>query len=64
LGDERNGMWAINSASASAQVGSPHYADQFDMWRRGEYRYLSLNADEAAKAAVGSLDLTPTVEGS
>lgn len=59
LGDPNAGLWMIDSAGASAQPGSLHYHDQLPPWSRGEYRYLPLDADRAAAAAVSTLQLIP-----
>jgi acyl-homoserine lactone acylase PvdQ len=49
FGDSKLGMWVIDAASASALPGSPHYADQLEPWNRGEYRFLSLDADSSLR---------------
>jgi penicillin amidase len=38
-----NGLWAIDAQSESGLPGTPHYADQLDLWRSGKYHYLSLD---------------------
>lgn len=45
LSDPNAGLWMIEVAGASGQLGSPHYADQIDSWATGELHYLALRGD-------------------
>src|SRR5262249_27093831 len=54
------GLWAVDAQSQSGHPGSPHYADQFPGWLRGEYHYLPLGGGEASRPATSSLTLEPS----
>lgn len=54
-----NRLLAVEGQSQSGDPSSPHYLDQFDDWRRGEYHVLPLDRAEAEKMAVRSLRITP-----
>jgi penicillin G amidase len=59
LGESPAGLWAVDAQSQSGHCGSPHYGDQFETWRAGEYHFLPLDRDEAAKSFAAQLRLTP-----
>jgi len=52
-------LLAVDAQSQSGASGSPHYSDQFDAWKSGEYHVLPLHADEVAKIATSTLTLQP-----
>jgi penicillin amidase len=52
-------LWAVDGSSQSGHPGSPHYGDQFEGWRNGEYHELYLDKDRAAREAVTRLSLEP-----
>jgi penicillin G amidase len=54
-----NVLLAVDAQSQSGVPGSPHYSDQFDAWKNGEYHVLPLDADEVAKLAATTLRLRP-----
>jgi penicillin amidase len=64
FGDPVPELWAVDCSSQSGHPGSPHYADQFDGWARGEYHALPLDREAATKAAVSRLVLEPGEGGS
>jgi penicillin amidase len=53
------GLWAVDGQSQSGHPGSPHYRDQLHDWNEGRYHYLPLDPNEAARAAVATLELHP-----
>jgi penicillin amidase len=53
------GLWAVDCESASGHPGSPHYSDQLQDWIDGSYHWLPLDRDEASRAAVARMTLTP-----
>ena len=59
LGQAPAGLWAVDCQSQSGHPGSPHYRDQFQAWRIGEYHFLPLDRQEATRNAVESLTLEP-----
>lgn len=40
-----HGLWAVDGSSQSGDVGSPHYHDQFEAWKNGEYHFIPLDFD-------------------
>jgi acyl-homoserine lactone acylase PvdQ len=50
--------WVIPGGS-SGDPQSPHYADQVDLWRRGEYLPMRFLPLEAARRSGPSLRLVP-----
>jgi len=40
-----NGLWAIDGQSQSGNFGSPHYADQFEQWKAGQYHFIPLDPE-------------------
>ena len=62
IADFRGEPWhllAVDASSQSGHPGSPHYADQFEGWARGEYHALYLDRDMAAREAVTRRVLDP-----
>jgi penicillin amidase len=57
LGPGPVGLWTADGQSQSGHPGSPHYADQFDFWRSGQYHWIPL---ESLKDAQAQLKLEPT----
>lgn len=45
-------LHAIDAPSQSGVPGSPHYDDQYDDWKQGQYHAIPLSAEEAHQAAV------------
>jgi len=43
--DDPPGLWTVDGQGQSGQPGSPHYADQYDDWLNGDYRFLPLGSD-------------------
>ena len=56
LGDVDHGWW-ISSTGASGWPRSPHYADQYDLWLRGELIPMRFDWDEIRAKAVGTVTL-------
>ena len=52
-------LWAVDASSQSGHPGSPHYADQWEGWARGDYHALTLGREAAAKGVVTRLVLDP-----
>ena len=50
LADMDHGLWIIDTG-ASGWPGSPHYADQFELWRKGEYAPMLMDWDEIKRTA-------------
>ncbi len=50
---------AINSHGQSGQPGSPHFADQFDDWVRGDYHALVMDWTEIERQVTGRLSISP-----
>jgi penicillin G amidase len=59
LGESPTGLWMVDAQSHSGHCGSPHYADQFQDWLGGQYHFLPLDRQEAAKDCIAQLQLTP-----
>jgi penicillin amidase len=57
LGESPAGLWAVDAQSQSGHCGSSHYGDQFETWRAGDYHFLPLDRDEAAKTFAAQLRL-------
>lgn len=58
LADIRHGWW-ISDTGTSGWPGSPHYKDQHELWKQGEYVPMVSDWDDIRKTAVGTLVLQP-----
>lgn len=58
LGDIENGYWIVDTGT-SGWPGSPHYDDQYALWKRGEYIPMRTNWTEIRKSAKAVLTLRP-----
>jgi penicillin G amidase len=58
LGDPAH-AWAVLPLGESGLPASPHYADQFPLWRGGRYHPLLMERDDLDKVAEGRLVLEP-----
>jgi penicillin amidase len=56
LGDLDNAYWIVDTG-ASGWPGSPHYADQHELWKKGEYVAMRTNWPEIRKRAKAVLTL-------
>ncbi|MEL6535007.1 MAG: penicillin acylase family protein [Bacteroidota bacterium] len=56
--DVRNNSWSILPTGQSGVIFSPHYADQAEMYVRGEYRKMMMNHEEI-EATKNKLVLSP-----
>ncbi|HAA21862.1 MAG TPA: penicillin acylase family protein, partial [Cytophagales bacterium] len=56
--DVRNNSWSILPTGQSGAYFSPHYADQAEMYVRGEFRKMMMNHEEI-QGAENKLVLTP-----
>jgi penicillin amidase len=59
LGASPPGLWMVDAQSQSGHCGSPHYRDQFEDWLGGEYYFLPLDRDQAAREFRQPLRLEP-----
>ncbi|MDB5391910.1 MAG: penicillin amidase [Planctomycetaceae bacterium] len=46
------GLWAVDGSSQSGNVGTEHYADQFNLWNNGEYHFIPLDSDRVDDVTV------------
>jgi penicillin G amidase len=60
LGESPAGLWMVDCQSQSGHCGSPHYRDQFSDWISGEYHFVPLDREEAAKGFISRLRLINT----
>ena len=60
LGESPAGLWMVDCQSQSGHCGSPHYRDQFPDWISGEYHFVPLDREEAAKGFKSRLRLIST----
>jgi penicillin amidase len=60
LGESPAGLWMVDCQSQSGHCGSPHYRDQFSDWISGEYHFVPLDREEAAKGFKSRLRLINT----
>jgi penicillin amidase len=60
LGESPAGLWMVDCQSQSGHCGSPHYRDQFSDWMSGEYHFVPLDREEAAKGIKSRLRLIST----
>jgi len=58
LADIHHGQWILDSGE-SGWPGSPHYGDQQEMWKKGEYMPMISDWSEIAATAVGTWTLEP-----
>lgn len=58
VGQWANSRWVLPGGQSGNPL-SPHYADQFALWRRGEGVPIAFTADEMRAAAGATLELTP-----
>jgi penicillin amidase len=56
-------MLAVDCQSQSGNPGSPHYADQFSSWLRGDYHVISLDPVSAKQTAAATQTLFPKGTG-
>ena len=56
LADPEHGLWIIDTG-ASGWPGSPHYADQHELWKKCDYAPMLMNWDEIRASAKGVLSL-------
>lgn len=56
LGDMEHGMWIVDTGS-SGWPGSPHYGDQHELWKRGEYLPMTQNWSEIRADAEATITL-------
>ena len=54
---------AVLAGGQSGNPLSPHYADQFEVWRRGEAVPLAFGEEAVAAATVSTLRLEPAGAG-
>jgi acyl-homoserine lactone acylase PvdQ len=59
LGESPAGLWMVDCQSQSGHCGSPHYRDQFGAWLHGEYYFVPLDRQEAAREFKACLRLDP-----
>ncbi|MEO2033158.1 MAG: penicillin acylase family protein [Planctomycetaceae bacterium] len=52
-------LLAIDAQSQSGHPGSPHYSDQFDTWRSGNYHQIPLVRDSIGESCVTRLRIEP-----
>jgi penicillin G amidase len=50
---------AVQNIGNSGQPGSPHYSDQFEAWRAGQYHVVSLRREDVERDAEGTTTLEP-----
>jgi len=50
---------SVLPAGQSGIPASPHYADQFALWRNGQYHPLLMDREDLAPLTVGRLVLQP-----
>ena len=58
LADVNHAQWVLDTG-ASGWPGSPHYGDQFKLWKTGELAPMLFDAKELHSAAEGDLELDP-----
>ena len=56
MSDLDHGKWIIDTG-ASGWPGSPHYGDQYELWRKGETLPMTYNWDEVASSATAVVTL-------
>lgn len=54
------GLWAVDSAGASGDPGSPHYCNQLPEWLAGRHHYIPLDRAAIERDATSRLTLEPT----
>jgi penicillin amidase len=64
LADIRHGLW-VSDTGVSGWPGSPHYGDQHERWKRGEFFPMVSDWDDIRKGAKAVVTLVPAsaVEG-
>ncbi len=58
LADMKHGYWIVDTGS-SGWPGSPHYADQHELWRQGQYFPMRTDWSEIRETAEAVLTLRP-----
>jgi penicillin amidase len=58
LADVAHARWVVDTG-ASGWPGSPHYGDQFQLWRKGELAPMTYDAAELKRDATAVLTLKP-----
>ena len=58
LADVNHAQWVLDTG-ASGWPGSPHYGDQFKLWKTGQLAPMLFDAKELHSAAEGDLELDP-----
>ena len=54
-----NRSLAVLPTGQSGHVGSRHYSDMIELWRRGDYHPMPWDREEVEKQARGRLELEP-----
>ena len=57
--DVENNSWSILPTGNSGNVFSPHYADQAEMYARGEFRKMKMNEEDIKSSSKNVLTLIP-----
>jgi penicillin amidase len=62
VGAWHNSRWCLPGGQSGNPL-SPHYADQFPLWRRGEGVPIAFTVEEVQRAVVATLGLVPAAAG-